>query len=55
MVTRPPAVNPYTALKDGLLISHKLTAVQMAEKVLEMTILGDRRPSQLMAAMLEVQ
>ena len=53
LVTAPPAVDPYTALKDQLLISHKLTAVQMADKILDMLSLGDRRPSQLLAVMLE--
>ena len=44
LVTAPPAVNPYQALKDRLLISHKLTAVQMADKILDKPSLGDRRP-----------
>ena len=52
LVTTPPLDQPYDN-KERLLISHKLTAVQMAEKVLDMPDLGDRRPSQLLAAMLE--
>ena len=53
LVTAPPQEDPYKALKERLLISHKLTTVQMAEKVLDLPALGDRRPSQLLAAMLE--
>jgi len=53
LVTAPPLEQPYDAIKERLLISHKLTVVQMAEKVLDMPDLGDRRPSQLLAAMLE--
>ena len=52
-MTAPPQEDPYRALKERLLISHKLTTVQMAEKVLDLPALGDRRPSQLLAAMLE--
>ena len=53
LVISPPAVDPYASIKDRLLISHKMTSVQIAEKVLDMPSLGDRRPSQLLAAMLE--
>ena len=53
LVTAPPQEDPYRALKERLLISHKLTTVQMAEKVLDLPALGDRRPSQLLAAMVE--
>ena len=53
LVTAPPQEDPYRALKERLLISHKLTTMQMAEKVLDLPALGDRRPSQLLAAMLE--
>ena len=53
LVFVPPQEDPYRALKERLLISHKLTTVQMAEKVLDLPALGDRRPSQLLAAMLE--
>ena len=53
LVMSPPAVDPYASIKDRLLISHKMTSVQIAEKVLDMPSLGDRRPSQLLAAMLE--
>ena len=53
LVTTLPAGDPYATLKDRLLISHKLSAVQMAERILVMPSLGDRRPSQLLNAMLE--
>lgn len=53
LVTQPPLFRPYQQLKERLLLSHQLTAVQMAEKILEMPELGDRRPSQLLAAMME--
>ena len=53
LVTQPPAQQPYQRLKERLLISHQLTVVQMAEKIYEMPDLGDRRPSQLLAAMME--
>ena len=52
-MTQPPLFRPYQQLKERLLLSHQLTAVQMAEKILEMPELGDRRPSQLLAAMME--
>ena len=53
LMTQPPAQQAYQHLKERLLISHQLTSVQMAEKILEMLELGDRRPSQLLAAMME--
>ena len=53
LVTQPPLYRPYQQLKERLLLSHQLTVVQMAEKILEMPELGDRRPSQLLAAMME--
>ena len=53
LVTQPPAIQPYQRLKERLLISHQLTSVQMAERIFDMPELGDRRPSQLLAAMME--
>ena len=53
LVTQPPMVQPYQRLKERLLLSHQLTTVQMAERILDMPELGDRRPSQLLAAMME--
>ena len=53
LVTQPPVVQPFQRLKERLSLSHQLTTVQMAEKILDMPELGDRRPSQLLAAMME--
>jgi hypothetical protein len=53
LVASPPAVAPYQALKDRLLLAHHLTPVQKAEKLLDMPELGARRPSDLLAAMYE--
>ena len=54
LVTQPPVVEPYLRLKERLLLSHQLSAVQMDEKILDMPELGDKRPSQLLAAMMEI-
>ena len=35
LVTQPPAVQPFQRLKGRLLLSHQLTTVQMAEKILD--------------------
>ncbi len=53
LLLQPPAERQYSILKERLLLASQLTAVQMAEKVMKMPDLGDRRPSQLLAAMLE--
>ena len=53
LVTQPPAIQPYQRLKERLLISHQLTSVQMAGRIFDMPELGDRCPSQLLAAMME--
>ena len=53
LITAPPADRPYTALKERLLLSHQLSPVQKAAKILNMPPLGDRRPSQLLADLLE--
>jgi len=53
LLLTPPEERPYSVLKERLLLASQLTAVQMAEKVMKMPDLGDRRPSQLLAAMLE--
>ena len=42
-----------TALKERLLLSHNLLLVQKAAKVLSMLAVWDRRPSQLLADLLE--
>lgn len=52
MVT-PPQFQPYQALKARLLLATQLTPIQMAEKLMKAADLGDRRPSQLLASLLE--
>jgi len=54
LVAEPDPVQPYTLLKQALLASHLLTDFQRVEQLLAMEPLGDRKPSQLLAAMLEV-
>ena len=44
---------PFTALRERLMVAHDLTPVQRSEKIFQMPDLGDRRPTQLLAAMLE--
>ena len=53
LVMQPTLLRPYQLLKERLLLSHQLTAVRMAEKILEMPDLGDRQPSQLLAGMMK--
>ena len=50
----PPADGPYEAVKARLLKSHELNEFQRVEKILAMPPLGAQKPSQLMAAMLEL-
>jgi hypothetical protein len=54
IVETPPATQQYTAIKERLLASHQLTGYQRAEKLFAMPALGARKPSDLMAAMLEI-
>jgi hypothetical protein len=44
---------PYNQLKERLMSAHELTPIQRADKVMQMADLGDQKPSQLLAAMLE--
>ena len=53
LITSSPADQPYSVLKERLMLAHQLTPVQQATKVLAMPPLGDRRPSQLLADLLE--
>jgi len=53
LLMSPPAHQPYQALKDRLLLATQLTPIQMAEKLMKEPNLGDRRPSQMLASMLE--
>jgi hypothetical protein len=54
IVEATPEEEPYTVLKQRLMASHQLTGYQRAEKLFQMPVLGARKPSDLMAAMLEV-
>jgi hypothetical protein len=54
LVEQAPAVDPNTVLKGRLLSAHQLTDFQRAEALFDIPALGGRKPSQLMAAMLEV-
>jgi hypothetical protein len=54
IVESPPQETPYVAIKQRLLASHQLTSFQRAEKLFAMPPLGNRKPSDLMAAMLEI-
>jgi hypothetical protein len=54
LVEAPPSASPYSAIKGRLLSSHQMTGNQRAEKLFNMPALGSRKPSDLMAAMLEI-
>jgi hypothetical protein len=54
IVEIPPEEEPYTTLKGRLMASHLMTGYRRAEKLFAMPALGSRKPSDLMAAMLEV-
>jgi len=53
LLVSPPTYQPYQALKDRLLLATQLTPIQMAEKLMKEASLGDRRPSQMLASLLE--
>jgi len=46
-------VDAYTALRGRLVLAHKLTPVQKAAKVLQLPSLGNQRPSELMASLMQ--
>ena len=54
VIERPPAAYPYTALKHRLLSAHELTDYQKIARLHKMEPLGGRRPSELLAAMLDL-
>lgn len=54
IIENPPADRPYSVLRARLLSSHQLTDYQRVEKLLHMEPLGGRKPSELLAAMLEL-
>jgi hypothetical protein len=53
LVESPPANFSYTILKERLMMSHQLSPVQRAMKLMDLPDLGDRRPSQLLADFLQ--
>jgi hypothetical protein len=53
LVESPPAEEPYEVLKSRLLMAHQLSPTQKAIKLMKMPELGDRRPSQLLADLLQ--
>lgn len=54
LVEQPPADLPYTTLKATLLSSHQLTDFQRVELLHRVEPLGGRRPSELLAVMMEL-
>ena len=54
IVTTPDALQPYTILKEALLASHHMTDFQRVELLHSMEHLGSRKPSELLADMLEL-
>jgi hypothetical protein len=53
LVEAPQTVQPYTVLKERLLMVHQLMPVEKAIKLREQHALGDRRLSQLLANLLQ--
>jgi hypothetical protein len=53
LVETLPAELMYNALKERLLHSHQLTDIQKVDLLVDMPALGDRKPTQLLAAMVE--
>jgi hypothetical protein len=54
IVETPPQDTPYTTIKHRLLGAHQMTDCQRAEKLYLSPPIGDRKPSEMMAAMLEM-
>jgi hypothetical protein len=54
VVEHPPEWLPYTALKNSLLDSHQLVDHQRIAALHKMAPLGGRKPSELLASMLEL-
>ena len=54
VVTAPPDDDPYTTLKERLLSTHVKTDYQRIEEMLAMDSLGSRKPSEMLAHMLEL-
>ncbi len=53
IVEGEPSETPYDDIKQRLVASHQLSDFQKAERLFQMPALGGRKPSELMAAMLE--
>jgi hypothetical protein len=53
IVESEPSETPYDDIKKRLVASHQLSDFQKAERLFQMLALGGRKPSELMAAMLE--
>jgi hypothetical protein len=49
----PHIATPYSDIKNRLVASHQLTDFQKVEKLVQVSALGNRKPSDLMAAMLD--
>ena len=54
LIEVPPLFTPYAQLKARLLDAHQLTNYQKVDQLLKMGDLGARRPSELLAAILEL-
>jgi hypothetical protein len=53
IVANPPSLGAYECLKDRLLASVRISDYQKADRLMAMPPLGDRRPSDMMASMLD--
>jgi hypothetical protein len=53
LVETPPTATAYDNIKNRLVASHQLTDFQKEEKLFQMPALGNRKPSNLMAAKME--
>jgi hypothetical protein len=54
LVKQPLGVTPCSILKEHLLMAHQLSPMQKAVKLMDSLALGDRRPSQLLADLLQL-
>ena len=54
VLEHPPAVQAYSALKQLLLSTHQLTPYQRMEQLFNVEPLGARKPSELLANMLDI-
>jgi hypothetical protein len=54
LLENPDEDQPYTALKEKLLSSHELTNFERIEKLMQLEPLGGRKPTELLAEMLEL-